>query len=159
MTKLETKLIVVIAAAAIIVATMTTLETTKAFNSATTSASSRGLHNCNGCVTTNNLADRAVTTAKIAPGAVSLTTQEIQILATARGSSGSGTFGGVVVLCPTGTSVTGGGYNLVSEFGGNLQVVQNEKRPDGNGWQVTVVNTGPNDAQFFGLAECATIHP
>jgi hypothetical protein len=42
------------------------------------------------------------------------------------------------VSCPSGSKVTGGGYDAT--YGGTQQVVEN--RPSGNGWHVKVLSTG-----------------
>ena len=54
--------------------------------------------------------------------------------------SGSGTVGtrSGSASCPSGSKVTGGGYD--APYGGNQVVVEN--RPSGNGWHVRVLSTG-----------------
>ena len=152
MTKLETKLIVVVAAAAIIAATMTTLETTKILNSATTSAFSGGLHNCNGCVTTQNLANGAVTTPKIAHGAVSISTTFYSPPGTILPP---GTGGGPVAVCPPGTNLTGGGFGAAS----HEIIVSGSADTGPRGWIVEAFNPTSHSLSVIALAVCATIHP
>src|SRR5215831_3318005 len=66
--------------------------------------------NCVGCISTQNLANGAVTTPKIAPGAVSTTTQEVASGITFIDPTAPN--GNATVQCPTGTVVTGGGFHL-----------------------------------------------
>jgi hypothetical protein len=111
--------------------------------------------NCDGCVTTQNLADKAVTAQKIAPGAVSLSTQEIKgnIVRLTPGTSGESE-----ADCPAGTSVTGGGFTS-----GNVLVLERSSRSDqgnGNGWVVDeAFPSGGGIAPFAAFAECAIIQP
>ncbi|MFE9566495.1 hypothetical protein ACFYM0_35985 [Streptomyces sp. NPDC006487] len=52
--------------------------------------------------------------------------------------------------CPPGTTVTGGGYRLVSGTG----TVRSSERDDANGWTVTVA-ASPTPGTFMALAVCA----
>jgi hypothetical protein len=116
----------------------------------TATASSSGGPNCNGCVTTQNLANGAVTTPKIAPGAVSITVQSV-------GQSkqvGPGETTSEDAICPAGTVLTGGGFSLSSNV-----VVSLSSAGTFNNWHVAVTNTSGSPGSFEVVAQCATMHP
>jgi hypothetical protein len=125
---------------------------------AASSGGGGGGPNCSGCITTQNLANGAVTTAKIAPGAVSIftTTVEGDPTDVNPGASVSST-----VTCPSGYTVTGGGFLLgLNPNGGLLQVVRSVPVVTGVGWTAEVRNTSTEQGSGFeAFAECATIHP
>jgi hypothetical protein len=66
-----------------------------------------------GAVATPNIADQAITTPKIAPGAVSITPQTVE---NATGIIPPGGFGTAIATCPHGTILTGGGYGGGTPF-------------------------------------------
>ena len=183
MSKLPTKLIMAVVAAGIIIAaTMTTLEATRFFNAATAQVRDPPFGpNCNGCITTRNLAngavtnpklavasvslgnigagqvktgniaDQAVRAAKLAPGAVSLSITAVSASTILR----PGTIGGQFVLCPPGYLVTGGGYD-VSPNGKVFVNFQGVTGP--TGWVVQALNTDSIDESIAVEAICAAIH-
>jgi hypothetical protein len=120
----------------------------------TTSTSGGGSFgpSCARCVTTQNLANGAVTTPKIVPGAVSISTTHVvsQPVNIAPESTG-----GAHLECPSGTVVTGGGYN--SNIG---TIVFGSLMNDINGWVVNAFNPSSTDTiQVVASATCATVHP
>jgi hypothetical protein len=103
-------------------------------------------------ITTQNLANGAVTTPKIASGAVSMNTTQVLGSAT-RVSTVPGTSD---AFCPSGTVVTGGGY-LASP---NTAILINARLdPPANGWGIRAQSSNTNEATFLPIAACATIHP
>lgn len=119
--------------------------------------------NCVGCISTQNLANGAVTTPKIAPGAASLTTQIVQ-------SQLVTVFPGDVVTqtsvaCPSGSILTGGGYRSGASPGTGIVFINGPVNEDGvptpGQWNVFAVNTGAPGANFGlqAIADCTAIHP
>lgn len=109
--------------------------------------------NCVGCISTQNLANGAVMTPKIAPGAVSINTEEFTSPNVVVQPNTSGV---ATVQCPSGSVVTGGGYVIDH----NLPVQGNRQPGVGpNGWEVLVFNTLSEPIRMNALATCATIHP
>jgi hypothetical protein len=167
-----------ILAAGIITATISTLGMAKVFNFAaaqfqvpfqtqprlqqqqpsaatTTATAASGGPNCNGCITTQNLANGAVTNPKLAAGAVSLTT-----LNTASNlvNVPPGRFAEAVASCPTGTVAIGGGFSMPFDAAANnLNVFLSG--PASSGWKADAFNHGSLDEGFFALATCASIRP
>jgi hypothetical protein len=94
----------------------------------------------------------AVTTPKIASGAVSMNTTQV-LGSTTRVSTVPGTSD---AFCPSGTVVTGGGY-LASP---NTAILINARLdPPANGWGIRAQSSDTNEAAFLPIASCATIHP
>ena len=109
-----------------------------------------GLSTMAYAIAEQNLANGAVTTPKIAPGAVSISTTQVfksQIVQ-------PGGFGEIRVQCPSGSTITGGGFATDPL---TAPVVDSSKDPP-NGWLVTTPQTTQTDAVFV-YAECATTHP
>ncbi len=101
---------------------------------------------------TQNLTNGAVTTPKIASGAVSMNTTQVLGSAT-RVSTVPGTSD---AFCPSGTVVTGGGY-LASH---NTAILINARLdPPANGWGIRAQSSDTNEATFLPIATCATMHP
>jgi hypothetical protein len=104
-----------------------------------------------GQVIAPNIADHNITTQKIAPGAVSISTMQVQSnLVTVPPNTTSG----VTASCPSGSVVTGGGYNSTQPAG---QVV--DTNANGNGWVVFLYNPTSGNISMLAYATCATIHP
>jgi hypothetical protein len=62
--------------------------------------------------------------------------------APACGTEPAGTTATTKVLCPAGTQILGGGYQLIPELpAGSATVTESELIPGGDGWQVTVTLT------------------
>ena len=162
MSKLPTKLSVLLVAARIIIAaTMTTLEAIGRFNSATAQVHDPPFGpNCNGCITTKNLADSAVTnpkladgaiTGKLAPGAVSISITEARVSAIVP----PGSIRGQIAICPLGSVVTGGGYSVNP----NGKVFANDLRGGDAEWSVEAPNEESHDETTTAIAFCAPINP
>ena len=134
--------------------------------------------NCVGCISTQNLANGAVTNPKLAPGSLSstdidagqVTTPNIadQAVATPKISHGAlfmntvdvigpstqlaaGTDGFAIAVCPSGTVVTGGGYFA----GGSTVIIMHTTAP--NNWLVEAI-AGPTSTTLTAIAKCASIH-
>jgi hypothetical protein len=191
-----------ILAAGIIATTIATLGIAKVFNFAAAqfqiplhtqarlhqqqpSATASGGPNCNGCVTTQNLAngavtnpklavpsvssanigtgqvatgniaDGAVTSAKLAAGAVSLTAVHVSSGFVGL-SPGDRTI--VSADCPTGTIVTGGGYSISQPGGNSLYVEISDRADTSQSWIVKVSNVGSNGQAIAATAVCTSIH-
>lgn len=82
---------------------------------------------------TPNIADQAITTPKIAPGAVSVH----QIAVTAPFTIPHGTSGGTTAVCPSGFVVTGDGYGVPA---GDKTVVTLSGEAGPTGWVVEAFN-------------------
>lgn len=110
--------------------------------------------NCVGCVTTQNLANGAVTTAKIAPGAVSISetpvVSEIVLAQPNTATSAS-------VNCPSGSVVTGGGFQ--NQQTGPPVITSFSQKFGPNGWGIEVFNPTSEPQQIQAEAICTTIHP
>lgn len=198
----QKRVLIGILVAGIITATITTLAVTKVFNSATAqfqvplqiqprlqqqqpaaAATNTGPSfgpSCTGCVTTQNLANEAVTNPKLAVPSVSsanigagqvataniadsaVTTQKIASGAVTLSStsvSGNaitvapGIGNGDTVSCPSGTIVTGGGAQLST----GLELVDSFGR--GNNWAANAFNPTSSSLTMIVVAECTSIHP
>ncbi len=107
-----------------------------------------------GAVATPNIADRAITTPKIAPGAVFIST----LFATSPITKVAPGFEAQVIApCPSGTVLTGGGYANLGK--GAFKVTTSNPSLIHNGWFVDVINTDTQNATIIARAVCATIHP
>jgi len=121
----------------------------------TTTSSSSGSFgpNCMGCITTQNLANGAVTTPKIAAGAVSITTQRVD-------SSNVNIPAGhlndeAFAFCPSGSVATGGGYTISS----NLVVTNDTATIPPTGWLVVAANPSSQAGVLSANVVCTTVHP
>ena len=127
----------------------------------TTAIAPTGGPNCNGCITTQNLANGAVTSPKLAAGAVSLTVVNPFTTSSNLVSVPPGHFAEAVASCPTGTVATGGGYSMPFDAAANNLNVFISYPVVGppSGWKADAFNHGSSDEGFFAVANCASIHP
>ena len=109
-----------------------------------------------GQVMTPKIADQAITTGKIAPGAVSVhITSALNTV-----HIGGQTFGEASAACPTGTQVTGGGYALALSFPGTPFKIS-VSEPNGQGWTVlgSSPTPEPQNQELTAFAVCASLTP
>jgi hypothetical protein len=113
--------------------------------------------NCVGCITTQNLANGAITTPKIAPGAVSIATSvSASEVAISPGSDGT-----AFARCPGGSVITGGGFDLGPFLHGRTtgQVFRSVPNLGVNEWVVVAINPTSAPIHVTAFADCASIHP
>jgi hypothetical protein len=101
-----------------------------------------------GQVATPNIADQAVATPKISPGALFMNTVDVIGPST---QLAAGTDGYAIAVCPSGTVVTGGGYFA----GGSTVITMHTTAP--NNWRVEAI-AGPASTSLTAIAKCASIH-
>jgi hypothetical protein len=141
----------------------------------TTAAAPTGGPPCNGCITTQNLANGAVTnpklavpsvaTGNIANGAVTsdkLAAGAVSLNAVHVSSGFVGLSPGdrtiVSADCPTGTIVTGGGYSISQPGGNSLYVEISDRADTSQSWLVKVSNVGSSGQAIAATAVCTSIH-
>lgn len=167
MSKLPTKLVIAILAIGILLAATTTVMSANLAQAqvpiqqqalAPAAASPPPLTgasfgpNCAGCISNQNLANGAVTTQKIAPGAVSITTSNVVSFSPLVPPGGTSI---AVAFCPPGTVVTGGGFGNT----GSIFTITSSEASNGR-WSVSAFNNTPNtSAMFSAMVICASIHP